>query len=140
MDLLVAYKNEEDPIKTEGARVVTTLFINFSDPQGQPAPKSVMESCRNSNSSKLLWLVLLSARMKKIHLKMKVLEWSQHFSHYKSMGIFQTLKGSKLISPWSDLAKFQTHSDFMVAHVTCKNKEEQIKNEGARMVTRFSPL
>ena len=26
--------------------------------------------------------------MKKIHLKMKVLEWSQHLSHYKSMGIF----------------------------------------------------
>ena len=29
MGLLVACKNEEDPIKNEGARVVTTLFINF---------------------------------------------------------------------------------------------------------------
>ena len=46
MCLLVACKNEEDPIKNEGARVVTTLFINFSDAQ---SPKSVMESCRNSN-------------------------------------------------------------------------------------------
>ena len=27
--------NEEDPFKNEGARVVTTLFINFSDAQGQ---------------------------------------------------------------------------------------------------------
>ena len=53
MGLLVACKNEEDPIKNEGARVVTTLFINFSDAQGQQTPKSVMESCRNSNSSKL---------------------------------------------------------------------------------------
>ena len=88
MGLLVACKNEEDPIKNEGARVVTTLFINFSDAQGQLTPKSAKESCRNSNSSKLLWLVLLSAKIKKIHLKMKVLEWSQHFSHYKSMGIF----------------------------------------------------
>ena len=94
MGLLVACKNEEDPIKNEGAKVVTTLFINFSDAQGQLIPKSVMEPCQNSNSSELLWLVLLSARMKKIHPKMKVLEWSQHFSHYKSMGIFQTLKGS----------------------------------------------
>ena len=34
MGLLVACKNEEDPIKNEGARVVTTLFINFSDAQG----------------------------------------------------------------------------------------------------------
>ena len=45
---LVACKNEEDPIKNEGARVVTTLFINFSEAQGQLTPKSVMESCRNS--------------------------------------------------------------------------------------------
>ena len=54
MGKLVACKNEEDPIKNEGARVVTTLFINFSDAQWQLTPKSAMESCRNSNSSKLL--------------------------------------------------------------------------------------
>ena len=29
MGFLVACKNEEDPIEDEGARVVTTLFINF---------------------------------------------------------------------------------------------------------------
>ena len=92
MGLLVACKNEENPIKNEGARVVTT-FINFSDAQGQLTPNSVMESCRNSNSCELLWLVLLPARMKKIHPKMKVLEWSQHFCHYKSMGIFPDAQG-----------------------------------------------
>ena len=54
MGLLVACKNEVDPIKNEEARVVTTLFINFSDTQGQLTPKSVMESCRNSKSSELL--------------------------------------------------------------------------------------
>ena len=73
--------------------MVTTLFINLSDTQGQLTPKSVTESCPNSNPSKLLWLVLLSARMKKIHPKMKVLEWSQHFSHYKSLGIFPDAQG-----------------------------------------------
>ena len=93
MGLLVACKNEEDPIKNEGARVVTILFIYFSDAQGQLTPKSVMESCLNSKSSELLWLVLLFARMKKIHPKMRVLEWSQHVSHYKSMGIFQDAQG-----------------------------------------------
>ena len=45
MGLLVACKNEEDPIKTEGARVVTTLFNDFSHTQGQLTPKSAMESC-----------------------------------------------------------------------------------------------
>ena len=31
--------------------------------------------------------------MKKIHSKMKVPEWSQHFSHYKSMGLFPDAQG-----------------------------------------------
>ena len=53
MSFLVACRNEENPIKNEGARVVTTLFINFSDAQGQLTSKLVMESCQNSNSSKL---------------------------------------------------------------------------------------
>ena len=54
MGVHVACKNEEDPVKNEGARVVTTIFSSFSDAQGQLTPKSVMKSCRNSNSSKLL--------------------------------------------------------------------------------------
>ena len=35
MGFLVACKNEEDPIKNESARVVTTLYIDFTDAQGQ---------------------------------------------------------------------------------------------------------
>ena len=54
MSFLVACKNEEDPIKDEGARVVTTLFIYFSDAKGELTTKSIMESCPNSNSSELL--------------------------------------------------------------------------------------
>ena len=54
MGFLVACKDEEDPSKNEEARVVTILFIDFSDAQGQLTPKSVMESCQNSNSSELL--------------------------------------------------------------------------------------
>ena len=146
MDVLVAYKNEEDPIKNDGAKVVTTLFIDFSDPQGQLTPKSVKESCLNSKPSKLLWLTLLPAKMKKIHWKMKALEWSQGFSHYKSMGIFPNGQGQ--LSPSSDTAQVlrqilpnsEPIQDFMVVLFTCKNKEEPIENEGARVVTRFSPL
>ena len=51
--VLVICKNEEDPIKNEGARVLTSLLFDFSDAQGQLTPKSVVEFCRNSNSSKL---------------------------------------------------------------------------------------
>ena len=54
----------------------------------------VTGSGQNSNSFKLLWLSLLPARMRKIQSKMKALERSKQISHYKSMRIFQTLKGS----------------------------------------------
>ena len=33
--VLVPCKNEDDPMKNEGARVLTTLYIDFSDAQGQ---------------------------------------------------------------------------------------------------------
>ena len=42
MIVLVACEKEEDPIKNEGARVVTTLFIDFSHAQGKLTPKLVM--------------------------------------------------------------------------------------------------
>ena len=93
MVVLVTCKNEEYAIKIEGSRVVTLLSIDLSDAQRQLTPKSGIKSSQNSNSSKLLWLVLLSARMKKIHPKMTALEWSQCFSHYKSMGIFPDAQG-----------------------------------------------
>ena len=47
-------KNEEDPIKNEDVRVLTRLYVIFSDTQGQLTPKSAAEFCPNSNSSKLL--------------------------------------------------------------------------------------
>ena len=37
--------------------------------------------------------ILIFARMKMIQSKMNNLELSQHFSHYKSMGIFQDAHG-----------------------------------------------
>ena len=66
MDVLVTYKIEEDPIKIEGARVFTTININFTDDQGQVTPEFVMVSGRNLNSSKLSCMSLLPARMKMI--------------------------------------------------------------------------
>ena len=47
---LLTCKNEEDPIKNLGARVLKE-YINFSDTQWQLTPQSVMESGRNSKSS-----------------------------------------------------------------------------------------
>ena len=52
--VLVTCKNEEDPVKNEGAKGLTSLLFDFLDAQGQLTPKSEVESCRNSNSFKLL--------------------------------------------------------------------------------------
>ena len=93
MDVLVTCKYEEDPIKNEGARVDTTLYSNFSDAQGQITLVLVSVSGRNSNSSKLSCMSSFPARMRMIDSKMKELECSQDFFHYKSMGIFPDAQG-----------------------------------------------
>ena len=144
MGLLVACKNEEDPIKNEGARVVTTLFINFSDAQGQLPLMSVMESCRNLNSSELLWLVLLSARMKKIHPKMKVLEWSQHFSHCKSMGIFPDAQGQLTHKSLVGSCRISNPSEILYLSLLSawikKNKSNMKELEWSQDFPHYNPI
>ena len=81
MNVLVTCKYEKDPIKNKGARVVTTLYSNFSDAQGQ------------------ITLVLVGF--------------------------------------WP---KFELIQAFMHVLVTCKNEDDRIKNEGARVFTRFLPF
>ena len=93
MVVLLTCKNEEDPIKNRGARVFTTLYINFSDAQGQITLELVAVSGRNLNSSQLSCMFSLPARMRMIDSKMKELKCSQDFSHYKSMGIFPDAQG-----------------------------------------------
>ena len=93
MVVLLTCKNKEDTIKNEGAREITTLYIDFSDAQGQITLESVVVSSRNWNPSKLPCMSSLPTRMKMIHTKMKQLECSQDFSHNKSMGIFPDAQG-----------------------------------------------
>ena len=93
MDVLITCKYEEDPIKKRGARVITPLYVNFSDAQGQITLELVSVSGRNLNSSKLSSMSSLPVRMRMIDSKMKELECAQDFSHYKSMGIFPDAQG-----------------------------------------------
>ena len=94
MDVLVTCKYEEDLMKNEGARVVTTLYSNLSDAQRQITLVLVSVSGRNLNSSKLSCMSSLPARMRMIDSKMKELECSQDFPIISLWGFFQTLKGS----------------------------------------------
>ena len=54
MVILVSSKNEEDPIKIEGARVATIQNIDFSNTKGQINPQLEVGSSLNSNSSEIL--------------------------------------------------------------------------------------
>ena len=71
----------------------TTLYINFSDAQGQISLELEVVSGRNLYSSNLSCMSSLPARMRMIDSKMNELECSQAFSHYKSMGIFPDAQG-----------------------------------------------
>ena len=71
----------------------TTLYINFSDAQGQLTLKLVVVSSQNLNLSKLSCMSSLPAKMRMIDSKKKELECSQDFSHYNSMGIFPDAQG-----------------------------------------------
>ena len=80
-------------------------------------------------------VVLLFAKMKKIRSKIEALECSQHYT-----SIFQTRKGRLLRSRGGIWLKFELIQAFMHVLDTCKNEEDPIKNEGARVFTRFLPL
>ena len=51
--------------------------------------------------------------------------------------ILTSIKGSNSVS---NLSKFELIQAFMHVLLTCKNDVDQIKNEGARVFTRFLPL
>ena len=77
--------------------------------------------------------------MKKIQSKMKALKW--HFSYYKYMGIFskRSREANSVVSDrfWPN---FELAPDFMHVLVTCKYKNDQIKNNREKVATPFSPL
>ena len=84
MYVLVTYRDEENQMKNEGARVVTTLYSYILDAQGQ-----LQKNHTHSN----FYGSPCYLQMRKIHSKMKVLEWSQQISLCKSMQIFYDAQG-----------------------------------------------
>ena len=80
MVVLITCKNEEDPIKSEGARVATRLYVNFS-----VIPEHSIDN----------------------------------------VGIWQ---------------KFEFIRAFMHVPITCKDKKDSIKNEGARVAKTYPQL
>ena len=93
MVVLIACKMKKIRSKIEALEYSQHYAYIFSDAQGQITLELVVVFGRNLNSSKLSCMSLLPARMRMIESKMKELECSQDFSHYKSMGIFPDAQG-----------------------------------------------
>ena len=68
---------------------------------------------------------------------MKELECSQDFSHYKSMGIFPDAQGQLTLQSLVRSGRISNSSEMLWMF---SYEEDPIKNEGARVVTTFSPL
>ena len=71
--------------------------------------------------------VLVICKNEEDPIKMKALEWPQHFPHYMYIVIFKTLARI-----WPN---FELIPDLIVDLVTYKNDKDPIKNEDARMFT-----
>ena len=100
--------------------------------EGQIIPESVVVSGQHLNIFKFSCTSSSPAIMKMIQLKMKELEWSQHFSYYKPMGFFSRRSRAAYSAALSLICpNFELVRDFMVVLITCKRKEDLIKNEGA---------
>ena len=141
MVVLLTCKNEEDPIKNRGARVFTTLYINFSDAEGQITLELVVVSGRNLNSSKLSYMSSLPARMRMIDSKMKELECSQDFSHYKCMRIFPDAQGQLTPQSLVRSGRISNSSEMLcMFSLAVSMKKIRSKIEGARVFTTFPPL
>ena len=112
----------------------TTLYINFSDAQGQITLELVAVSCRNLNSSKFSCMSSLPARMRMIDSKLKELECSQYFFHfYRDFSRRSRAANSAVLGPiWPN---FELVRDVMNVLITCQYEEDPIKNRGARVFT-----
>ena len=62
---------------------------------------------------------------------------SIRFKDIEQNSILTSIKGSNSVA---NLPKFELIQAFMHGLDTCKNEEDPIKNEGARVFTRFLPL
>ena len=81
-------------------------------------------------------MFLIPARVKIIQSKIKELEWSQHFTHYKSIGFFPEAQGQLTPQPLVRSGQISNSFEMLwLSLVSCKNKEDLIKNEGARVFT-----
>ena len=125
MVVLHTCKNEEDPIKNEDARVLTRLYVVFSDAQGQLTPKSAVEFGGTHLSFNSC------PRNLQDPIKNKIFPIIRLWEFFKCS---RAANSAVLGRIWLN---FELVRDIINFLVTCKYVEDPIKNEGARVLTRL---
>ena len=93
--VLLTCKNEEDLMKNEGVRMLTRLYIVFSDAQGQLIPKSAVEFLPKFKLIKAFMVVLVTCKNAEDTIKSEGSRMLSRVSPIISLWeFFQTLKGS----------------------------------------------
>ena len=78
--------------------------------------------------------------MNQIQFKIKALECSQDFSHYKSMGIFPDAQRKLTAVHGRIWSNFELVHDFMVVLITCKNEEDPIKMKALDCLQHYTSI
>ena len=98
----------------------------FPDAQGQLTPQSEVKPGRNSNSSEMLWLSLLPARMKKIQSKTRIVRGSDYSPASEIFArVRQTMTGN---NPKFDLVNVDAHKKIGQILTICSQGIEQKQN------------
>ena len=134
----VTCKNEEDPIKNEGARVVTTM-LHY---------QSIFKMLKGSYLLNRRWdldeiqthrsFYSCPSYLKKIQSKMKALEWSQQY--YIINQFLRCSRAANSLIGDGILTKFKLFCAFIVVLLICKNEYDLFKFKSTRVVTTFLPL
>ena len=66
------------------------------------------------------------------------LEWPQHFSNYKSIGIFPDTQWQ--LTPQSEVGPSRNSNSSEYYGCICYSQEDPIKNEVARVATTFNSM
>ena len=99
----------------------------------------VMVSGQNLNSCKLSCMSSLPERLRIIESKMKELECSQDFAHYKSMGIFPDAQGQLTLKSLVQSGEISNLSE-MLWMFSLPASMKKIRSKGRQSVYNIFPI
>ena len=140
--VLVSCKNEKDPINNTGSRVLTRFppphykYGNFFKRSRAANSTGCGQIGRKFELIQDYIVVLVTCKNEEAPIKnqstRELTSLLLDFFRHSRVAYSEVGRG---ISP-----KFKFVQACMIVLITCKNKKDPIKNEGSRVLTRFSPI